>query len=315
MAFGWYGNESNMENHFVIGADIGGSHITTALVDLGTKQVVRESLVRNRVNAHGTATEVISDWCAAINESLNAVAVPASKIGIAMPGPFDYEAGVSLVKGLDKFDALYGMNVKDLLAAELNISRSDIRMLNDAACFLQGEVFCGSAKGFDSAIGLTLGTGLGTSRYHNQVAEDANLWCMPFHSTFAEDYISTRWFVRRYQELTGESIKDVKALVELSESEEVVTAIFSEFAQNLAAFLKRFIETDRPEVIVLGGNVSNAFHYFKDELLKELANTGVYTALYLSTLKEDAALIGAASLWMDLAKGKSATEKAITLSN
>jgi glucokinase len=288
----------SMDNFLVLGADIGGSHITTALVDLGTKTVIEKSTVRTRVNAHGTAEDIISQWCEAMQQSAASLNVPIGNLGIAMPGPFDYEAGISLVKGLDKFDALYGMNVKELLAEKLNIPTSSIRMLNDAACFLQGEVFCGSAKGFDSAIGLTLGTGLGTSRYHHNLAEDANLWCMPFYETFAEDYISTRWFVRRFNELTGQPVKDVKALVDLADSNRAVRVIFDEFAQNLTEFLIRFIEIDKPDVIVLGGNISNAFALFKNEVVKGLAKSGIYTSLYLSNLKEDAALIGAASLWL-----------------
>ncbi|HRP57404.1 hypothetical protein, partial [Agriterribacter sp.] len=65
-------------------------------------------------------------------------------MGIAMPGPFDYEKGISYITGLHKYEYLYGLNVKELLAAELNIPLGNIRMMNDAAAYLAGELKAGA---------------------------------------------------------------------------------------------------------------------------------------------------------------------------
>jgi glucokinase len=216
-----------------------------------------------------------------------------------MPGPFDYDKGISKIKGVAKFDSLFGLNVKEMLAQSLGIAPSQIKMMNDAGCFLQGEVYAGSAKGFDHVIGLTLGTGLGTARYHDGIGDDANLWCLPFKNSIAEDYISTRWFVNRYQELSGLAIKDVKALAEIHETDEFAKLIFKEFGQNLALFIEEFIKKDNPEVVIIGGNIANAYHLFKAEMMNHFKRVDINPTICLSKLNEVAALLGAANLWVN----------------
>ena len=68
-------------------------------------------------------------------------------------------------------------------------------MMNDASCFLKGEVFGGAAKGYNHVIGITLGTGLGSATFKNGVVYDGDLYYTPFKESTAEDYLSTRWFI------------------------------------------------------------------------------------------------------------------------
>ncbi len=60
-----------------------------------------------------------------------------------MPGPFDYEKGISFIKDQNKYESLYGLNVKEMMAERLGVSTDHIRLMNDAGCFLQGEVMGG----------------------------------------------------------------------------------------------------------------------------------------------------------------------------
>ncbi|WP_026904179.1 ROK family protein [Pedobacter glucosidilyticus] len=284
-------------SHIVMSADVGGSHITTALVNITQQSLLQETLIRERVNPQGTPEEIIDNWSSCIIRTLKGYEDEVQHFGIAMPGPFDYEKGISKINNVSKFNSLYGLNVKEMLAHKLGITTSQIKMMNDAGCFLQGEVYAGSAKGFNHVIGLTLGTGLGTARYYDGVGDDANLWCMPFKNSIAEDYISTRWFVNKYQELSGLSIKDVKALAEIYETDEFAKSIFKEFGLNLALFIEEFIKIDNPEVIIIGGNIANAFHLFKGEMMNHLNQSNMNTSIHLSKLNEVAALLGAANLW------------------
>jgi glucokinase len=283
--------------HIVMSADVGGSHITTALVDISRQNLLQETLVREKVNPQGTPEEIIENWSSCILRTIKGYENQVQHFGIAMPGPFDYEKGISKIKGVAKFDSLFGLNVKEMLAQSLGVAPSQIKMMNDAGCFLQGEVYAGSAKGFNHVIGLTLGTGLGTARYHDGVGDDANLWCMPFNDSIAEDYISTRWFVNRYQELSGAAIKDVKALAEIYKTDEFAKLIFKEFGQNLALFIEEFIKKDNPEVVIIGGNIANAYHLFKSEMTNHFKRADINPTICLSKLNEEAALLGAANLW------------------
>ncbi len=283
--------------NMVLGADIGGSHITTAMVNLNTRKVLKDTWCRINVNAHGEADEIICRWVESIRKTIDKANMPVSAYGIAMPGPFDYEAGIAKIRNADKFDALFGLNIKQLIANRLGIDGAQIRFENDAGCFLKGEVFSGAAIGFQHVIAVTLGTGLGTARYHHGVADDANLWCIPFKGSIAEEYISTRWFVNRYKELTGECVNNVKALAEMYELDNAVRKVFDEFGRNLALFLNEFIAIDSPESIIIGGNIAHSYKFFEKELRTHLGQHNKHIPIHLSILNEEAALIGAASTW------------------
>ncbi|RYG14331.1 MAG: ROK family protein, partial [Chitinophagaceae bacterium] len=101
-----------MASPLVLGVDIGGSHITTALVDVDKRAIVTESIHRKHVSSQGDANTIIEAWCEVINQSFHGQGVRSKKVGIAMPGPFDYKNGICLIKEQDKFQSLYKYNIK-----------------------------------------------------------------------------------------------------------------------------------------------------------------------------------------------------------
>jgi glucokinase len=170
----------NSEGHLVLGIDIGGSHITVGLVNLAMKNIVSHSVQRKKVNRHATAEEILGTWSETINEMQTVYAGSFNRIGFAMPGPFDYENGVCLIKGFDKYESLYGMNIREELAKRTNIAAENIIFRNDADAFLEGELFCGSVQGFHNAVGVTLGTGLGSCIYENGAISKCGVKCIFF---------------------------------------------------------------------------------------------------------------------------------------
>lgn len=276
----------------VLGADIGGSHITTALINLQTKSVLKETMHRLHVDSKADAASIIGTWATAMQHSLANMPAEGMRIGIAMPGPFDYDKGTCLMKGNDKYASLYGMNVKHILADALFMDASNIHIANDAACFIKGESVAGDAAKYTKLIGVTLGTGLGTSFLHAAHVEDCNLWCMPFKDGIAEDYTSTRWFVKRCKELSGNDVKGVREMVETQDNEMVV-AIFNEFADHLAVPLSLFAQMKHPQAVVLGGNLMHNSKYFMHALQQKVNNLYGNLPLLPAVLGEDAIMIGA----------------------
>ncbi len=280
-----------------MGIDVGGSHISAALVDMETSALVSGSYVRKEINTQGSVNEIIDNWCEVIQQAQKFDGTFSGKIGIAMPGPFDYPNGVSLIKDQNKYDILYKLNVKELLAEKLLMQADDIRFLNDAECFLLGEVFCGAAQGVEQVLGLTLGTGLGSAWCHHGKVEDADLWNSPFKEGIAEDYLSTRWFVNRFFELTGQKVTGVKELADLAPQNQTVQTVFDEFGQNLADFIKTAVERNDAVMVVIGGNISKAYPLFSGELEKHLQDAALHIPIRVAELGEESALIGAASSW------------------
>jgi glucokinase len=287
-----------MNNRTVLGIDIGGSHITAALVDLETKDIIGNSEQRQFVDSNGSANEILDSWCAVINKAFDGLASSERKIGIAMPGPFDYEVGISLIQDQEKFRSLYRMNLKHELAKRLDIEEKGIVFLNDAAAFLQGEVFSGAAMNQNRVLGLTLGTGLGAAISIDGKASDAELWNSKFKDGIAEDYLSTRWFLKSYLHVTRVEIKGVKELSESQDFKAEVQKIFDVFAGNLAVFIRSTAEEMNLPFVVLGGNISSAYPFFLSTLNKCLAESNMNIVVKIAELNEKAALIGAASsLW------------------
>ena len=288
-----------MSHQTVLGADIGGSHITAALVDLETKSVLPETQVRAHVNAQGTVQEVLDTWVAVLEKAMGNRSAAETKLAISMPGPFDYEQGICLFQNQNKYDCLYGLNVKELLASKLGCATDNIKLVNDAGCFLRGEVFGGAARDAASAIGLTLGTGLGSATLQNGIAGDADLWRAPFRDGIAEDYLSTRAVVQTYERLSGKKVTGVKELAALCPHDADAREAFQEFAENLARFLAPYLRELVPEVVVIGGNIANAWDLFVPATVRMLASRGFFVPLKKAVLAEEAALIGAASYWLE----------------
>ncbi len=281
-----------MNRKFALGVDIGGSHITVGLIDLANRSYVANTQVRKRVNSHASAEEIISIWAEAINE---ADPQKVYNIGIAMPGPFDYENGVSLIKGFNKYESLYKLSMRELLSKKLKISEDRIRFRNDAEAFLEGEVFCGAAKGYGNAIGITLGTGMGSAISKDGITVDAEMSVTQYKGEMIEEYVSTRGLVRNYYNLTGERLENVKAIADRVSTDKNAVQAFKVFADDLSWILFEFIQQESPEVLVIGGNIVNCWSLFMDKVMHNLSNSLVKVPLIQkSTLGEASALIGGA---------------------
>ncbi len=81
----------------IVGIDIGGSHITMAQVDPEKREIISSTYVREHVNSFDDKETIFSAWISAISKAAHDLAQEDLLIGIAMPGPFDYENGISLM--------------------------------------------------------------------------------------------------------------------------------------------------------------------------------------------------------------------------
>lgn len=138
--------------------EIGGTHVTAALVDPRDGRV--SSRTREPLDADGAADAIL----AAVRHCADGLSVPVgARWGVAVPGPFDYARGIALFRGVGKFEALYGMDVRRALLHGLRQRPGDVVFLNDAHAFLTGEWSAGSVRGHRRAVGITLGTGVGSA--------------------------------------------------------------------------------------------------------------------------------------------------------
>lgn len=284
-------------NNLVTGVDIGGTHITACMVDTGSGQTIADTCMRGTIDPLQNTKHVIRSWAETIHASAKKHGSPVERVGIAMPGPFDYEKGISLITGLHKYECLHGLNVKELLAAELGIPPTSIRMMNDATAYLAGELKAGAAKGCDHVAGITLGTGLGSAMYEHGAFLEGDLWCFPFRESRAEEFLSSRWFVTEYAKRKKEKITGVRELAAIANVDATAGKLFEEFGHTLGEVLKDRFSGHFPERIVIGGNIAKAWDLFKPFCEAVIQKHTFSCALVRAQLGENAALIGAAYLW------------------
>lgn len=276
----------------IIGIDVGGSHITMAQVHPEKREIVSGTYIREHVDSFAEREIIFSDWISAIEKVIIGLDRNELLIGIAMPGPFDYKNGISLMQQ-GKFINIYQLNIKEKLAEILSISTEQIHFINDAAAFLEGEVFGGAVQNYNRIFGVTLGTGLGTTFFEGNKATDEDLWDSPFKDSISEDYLATRWFVNRYAELTNEKITGTKDL--LDKPKEIQTQIFNEYADSFAEFVIKYVKNYNLEVLVIGGNIAKAYPYFEARFNENLKKNNLEIPVKISAIFEDAAILGAAS--------------------
>jgi glucokinase len=298
-----------MIQNIAIGADIGGSHISCAAVDLEAGKVLRETFSERPVNNQAQATEIISVWASCLSEVLSKIEAGKVKgIGFAMPGPFDYVNGICLIRGVAKYENLYGFNIADAIVSSLDVSENfQARFMNDASSFAVGEAWAGKASDVKRSMSITLGTGFGSAFIKDRIpvvdgSEVPKLGCvyhLPFNGNIADESFSTRWFTGSYKKITGKDAAGVREIADLAASDKAALSLFNEFGSNLGIFLAPWINRFKAEVLVIGGNISFAYNLFGNVFEASLKKEKCNCKVEISDLKEDAALLGSAYLFDD----------------
>ncbi len=274
----------------LIGVDIGGSHISAGRVNLGDRFADFNNFYESDVDTFDDKEAIISAWAKVIK--MAAGGSKNYKVGVAMPGPFDYANGVSLIKDQGKMVSLYKLSVKNLLAERLGISPSQIVFTNDAEAFLSGESFAGAGKEFQNSIGITLGTGLGSAIKVFDVVKDAKLWTAPFRDGIAEDYLGTAWFRKFALDQFGVEISGVKDMLAPEFDPEISKNIFETFGRYLGEFLFPYLIRLHADGVVLGGKISLASEYYLTTTNSYLDTMGYSVPVKVSELGEKSALLG-----------------------
>ncbi|MGW5733594.1 MULTISPECIES: ROK family protein [Streptomyces] len=272
--------------------EIGGTHVTAALVDPSRTRVRRR--VRRTLDARGSAEHVLGTVVRCAGD----LDVPGGQVwGVAVPGPFDHEKGIARFEGVGKFDDLYGVDVRSVLLDGVWPRPADAVFLNDAHAFLLGEWRAGAAAGHRRCAGVTLGSGVGSAflvdgvvcREGPGVPPEGRVDLLRWSGAPLEHTVSRRAILARY----GERDLDVRDIAGRARRGELRAAqVLDEALAALGTVLAPCVRDFGASAVVVGGAVAASWDVVGPGLRTGFGDTPVRPRP--GTLGADAALIGAA---------------------
>ncbi len=276
----------------VLAFDVGGSHVAAAVC---CGEDFRLGPVFSAPHSAMQTSNAFVDLLHDLGVKAGACCDGTTAAMLAVPGPFDLKAGVSLMR--HKLPYLYGFDLRQALAARFGWSPSQVRFLNDADAYLLGEIGAGAARGFRRAVGLTLGTGIGSAFAVDGclvtggpgVPLGGEIWNLPYQGGIVEDFVSARAIAGNYERRTGRKREVVDLAADVS-SDPAAEQAFQKFGQHLGEAIRTLLAGFHAEVIVLGGGISRSAQLFLPAVQAQLGDSP--TQLRVSELKDKAALVG-----------------------
>ena len=284
-----------MSDPVVVGVDLGGTNVRAGRVVDGRLAEVRSVPVRGR----GSEEDVLEDLFGAVDAVMRD---EVAGIGAGVPSVIDLKTGT--VYDVQNIPSWKKVPLKARLEERY---RRPVFVNNDANSFAAGEKIFGKIRPYDSAVGLIVGTGLGSGVIANgRLYSGANCGAgefgmLPYLDRNFEAYASGQFF-ERVHGVTG---RDLAARAAAGEANAL--AIFAEFGRHLGEAVKAVCYAVDPEIIVLGGSVSKSYGFFRAALW-EAFETYAYS-LARERLKievsetERIAILGAAALYFDARRG------------
>jgi len=278
--------------------DIGGSHIASCA--LGSSDFISAEAQHAFVSDSCNCEEFLKTIMQLGQRSLPLGARLAGA-SLATPGPADFARGISYMK--HKFQILHGVVLGLKLASCLGCSADRVSFLNDADGFLIGELHQGGAAGAQRAIGITLGTGIGSAFAVGGelvvegagVPKGGEIWDHPYNDDIVENFISTASIQRSYERKTGLHA-EVRSIAGWAESDQIALETFEEFGSIFGRILREVCDAFKPDCIVLGGGIARSASLFLPAAKREL--DGLSIRVCVSKLGGYAPLVGAGVDWL-----------------
>jgi glucokinase len=309
-----------------IGIDLGGTNIAAALVD-------DEGAIKERVsiptNAKGGLDAVVGGLFSVCEILTHAREIPLLSIGIGVPGAVNDKTGdVIFTANLP----ITGVNLSHDLQKHFGCP---VRLGNDANCAALGEATTGAAKNTQISVFVTLGTGVGggiiidgklftgfggaAGELGHVVTEQDGRECGCGRRGCWETYSSATGLIKTATELMYEhrysmmwelaygkiELVNGRAVFDAYRADDAAAKLaVGRYLKHLAVGFVNIINTFEPEVISVGGGISNSWDVI-DEPLNALVdaekfsrhgNEDEQTRIVRATLGNEAGIIGAAML-------------------
>lgn len=288
-----------------IGIDLGGTKVEGIVVDEDNKELFRKRTPNGKEKGYEHVIETVGhlykDLVGEINDAPHT-------LGLGMPG------SISKKTGLLKNCNIQFMNGKPFVEDLQKVCGHNVRVENDANCFAMAEAIIGAGKGKGIVFGVIIGTGCGgglviDGKVIKGLSENTGEWG---HSTInyndgakwasgidgvVEAYISGTGVQERYKEKWGEELSMTDIVFNYRHHDDRATPIMNDFFEHFGIAMSNLIKFLDPDVIVLGGGLSNVDEVYSEGLervKKYVFHNDLYTPIVKNEYGDSAGVYGAA---------------------
>ena len=289
-----------------IGIDLGGTKIEGVLLSSDNKMIERKRIHTKQEEGY----ESIIHRIVKLINNIKSISIKDCQIGICTPGALDIKTGI--LKNSNTV-CLIGKPIKADLESELKCS---IAIDNDANCFAMAEALLGSGKNYEIVFGVIMGTGVGGGLVLNRKIHHGRLFiagewghqvlypngrdCYCNKKGCVETYLSGPSLEKEWEKNSNEFLP-LKKIIELYDNRpnDNYTKWKNEFLSNFGIALSNVINIIDPDVVVLGGGLSNIDFLYSEGILsvqKNIFSNKTDTPIVSNKLGDSAGVFGAALL-------------------
>jgi len=251
-----------------LGIDLGGTKIEIIALAKDGRELLRRRVATPKEDYRG-----ILDAIAGLVAEAESALGERGSVGIGTPGSISRATG--LLRGSNSL-CLNGKPIRSDLEALL---RRPVQITNDANCFALSEATDGAGAGAEVVFGVILGTGVGGGivvRGHVLTGPNAiaGEWghnplpwprdderpgppCFCGHSACIETFLSGPGVERDHLAMTGETLNSLDIAARAVAGHAACEATMRRYDERLARALAHLINILDPDVVVLGGGMSN----------------------------------------------------------
>mgnify|MGYP001214956641 FL=1 len=286
-----------------IGIDLGGTKIEGILTDENYKSITRKRIPTNQADGYNSILESIKNLVLDLSQESN----DKVSIGVCTPG------ALSLNSGLIKNSNTQCLIGKDLQNDLKNILDCNVAIENDANCFALAETKLGAGKNSHFVFGVIMGTGVGggiivDGKIHHGRTNIAGEWghhclhtdgntCYCGNKGCVETYISGPALEKKWSEMTSlnQSLPEIIKNLNNPNFSNWKESFLDDFGLSLA----NVIDILDPDIIVLGGGVSNIdflYNEGKNAVYEKVFSDIIETPIVKNELGDSAGVFGACML-------------------
>lgn len=294
-----------------LGIDLGGTKIEIIALDDAGRELSR----RRRPTPQGNYRATLDAIVQLVIDTENELGARGT-VGLGTPGALSTRTG--LLKNSNSV-CLNGQPVKQDLEALLE---REVRIANDANCFALSEAVDGAGRAAEIVFGVILGTGCGGGIVVNQhvltgVNAIAGEWghnplplptvadlplptCFCGHLGCNELYVSGTGLARDHLRFTGEAVAAEVIVARSAAGDTDCDASLARYEERLARALSTVINILDPDVVVLGGGMSNVQRLYDNVprlWTRTITSDFVDTRLVRNVHGDSSGVRGAAWLW------------------